>query len=136
MTLFRKKERLTGEIRINRHFSEGNFFLSYPFRVGFSIVPKSEIPVKVLIGVPKKRFKHATDRNRIKRLFREVYRLNKETLFAVLEEKDFSINLSVNYISSDIFSYETMQRKWQEAIERLTIKILPPTPNPLKGAFR
>ena len=116
---FRKKERLTGEIRINRHFSEGDFFISYPFRVGFSIVEKSETPVRVLIGVPKKRFKHAVDRNRIKRLIREVYRLNKESLLALLENKNYSIYLSINYISSEIFPYETMQRKWQETIEKL-----------------
>ena len=120
---FRKNERLTGEIRINKHFSEGDFFISYPFRVGFSRVEKSETPVKVLIGVPKKRFKHAVDRNRIKRLIREVYRLNKEALFSVLENKDFSIYLSVNYISSEIFPYETMQRKWLETIEILSTKL-------------
>jgi len=127
---FRKKERLTGEIRINKHFNEGIFFISYPFRIGFSLAEKSETPVKMLIGVPKKRFKHAVDRNRIKRLFREVYRLNKDVLFSVLENKDFSINLSVNYISSEIFSYETMQRKWQEALEKLAMKIQPPTQPP------
>ena len=120
---FRKKERLTGEIRINKHFSEGDFFISYPFRVGFSIVEKSETPAKVLIGVPKKRFKHATDRNRIKRLFREVYRLNKTALFSILENKDFSIYLSVNYISSQMLSYEIMQRKWQETIKELSQKM-------------
>ena len=120
---FRKKERLTGEIRINKHFGEGDFFISYPFRVGFSIVEKSETPVRVLIGVPKKRFKHAVDRNRIKRLFREVYRLNKESLLTLLENKNFSIYLSVNYISSEIFPYETMQQKWQETIEILKQKL-------------
>ena len=120
---FRKQERLTGEIRINKHFNEGGFFISYPFRVGFSIVEKSEIPVKMLIGVPKKRYKHSVDRNRIKRLFREIYRLNKIELFSILENKKFSIYLSINYISSEIFPYETMQRKWQETIEILRQKL-------------
>jgi ribonuclease P protein component len=120
---FNKTERLTGEIRINTHFDKGDFFISYPFRIGFSVVGKSEIPVQVLIGVPKKRFKHAVDRNRIKRLIREVYRLNKAALYALLENKEYSIYLSVNYVAAEIFSYETMQRKWQESIEKLSQKI-------------
>jgi len=116
---FRKAERLCGEIRINTHFDKGIFFISYPFRIGFSIVEKSEIPVQVLIGIPKKRFKHAVIRNRIKRLIREVYRLNKEKLYSILENKNYSVYLSVNYVADEVFPYEIMQRKWQESIEKL-----------------
>ncbi|MDR0872947.1 MAG: ribonuclease P protein component [Prevotellaceae bacterium] len=118
---FSKAERLCGEIRINTHFDKGDFFLSYPFRIGFSVAEKGEIPVQVLIGVPKKRFKHAVDRNRIKRLIREVYRLNKAALYALLENK--TIYLSVNYVANEIFPYETMQQKWQESIEKLSRKL-------------
>ena len=37
-------------------------------------------PVQILISVPKKRFKHAVDRNRVKRQIREAYRLHKQLL--------------------------------------------------------
>ena len=37
-------------------------------------------PVQVLISVPKKRFHHAVDRNRVKRQIREAYRRQKTLL--------------------------------------------------------
>ena len=41
---------------------------------------EAEVPVSVLISVPKKRFKLAVDRNRMKRQVREAYRRNKQSL--------------------------------------------------------
>lgn len=123
MTTFPKKERLTGEIRINTLFEQGKSFISYPFRVGYMVVPKSDVPVKVLIGVPKKRFKHAVDRNRIKRLFREVYRLNKDGFFKFVQEKNYSLHLVISYVSSDIITFELMQESWLKTIEKLIRKL-------------
>lgn len=120
---FPKKEKLTGEIKIKNLFEKGEFFLAYPFRIGFAIMPKTDVPVEVLIGVSKKRFKHAVDRNRIKRLTREVYRLNKEQLFSAAQEKDYSLHLSVNYIASEILPYQTMEKKWQETITKFISKL-------------
>ncbi len=117
---FSKSERLTGEIRIKNLFEKGNFMLSYPFRVGYMTVPKTDIPAKILISAPKKRFKHAVDRNRIKRMIRETYRLNKQALYDVLIEKDYSILLSVNYISSDKLSYDIIEKKWMETLHKLS----------------
>ena len=45
-----------------------------------------EAPVQLLISVPKKRFKHAVDRNRVKRQVREAYRLNKQRLWERVPE--------------------------------------------------
>ncbi len=98
--------------------------LSYPFRIGYMTVPKTGVPVKVLISVPKKRFKHAVDRNRIKRMIRETYRLNKQTLYNLLTEKDYAVHLSINYISSDKLPYDVMERKWTDTIQQLEKSLL------------
>jgi ribonuclease P protein component len=121
---FQKSERLIGEVRIKELFEEGEFLLSYPFRIGYKIVSESDVPIKVLISVPKKRFKHAVDRNHIKRLIREAYRLNKEFLYDMLREKKYSIHLAINYISSDKLVYSMIQKKWLETIDKLA-KSLP-----------
>ena len=117
--IFKKTERLTGEIRIKNLFDKGNFFLTYPLRVGYLIVPKSAFPVQVLIAAPKKRFKHAVDRNRLKRLIREAYRKNKQQLYTLIEQKDYSLHLSFNYIASEKLDYITVEKKLKEAIEKL-----------------
>lgn len=43
-------------------------------------------PVQMLVSVPKKRFKHAVDRNRVKRQVREAYRHSKQALYDALSE--------------------------------------------------
>ena len=43
--------------------------------------PQGGAPAQVLISVPKKRFKHAVDRNRVKRQVREAFRHHKETIY-------------------------------------------------------
>ncbi len=122
--IFPKSERLTGEVRIKEHYEKGSFFLNYPFRVGYSIVPKSETPIKILISVPKKRFKHAVDRNRIKRLIREVYRKNKAESYAFVAEKDYAVYLSISYVSSEHLSYDFIEKKWISTAKKL-IDVLP-----------
>ena len=79
---FRKEERISSKREIDFLFENGASFISYPLRILFC---KKEIQkgdcFSVLISVSKRKFKRAVDRNRIKRLIREAYRLNKSILY-------------------------------------------------------
>jgi ribonuclease P protein component, eubacterial len=79
---FRKEERISSKREIGFLFENGTSFVSYPLRILFC---KREIQgdarFSVLISVSKRKFKRAVDRNRIKRLIREAYRLNKSILW-------------------------------------------------------
>jgi ribonuclease P protein component len=46
----------------------------------------ADVKVQVLVNVSKRRFKHAVDRNRVKRQIREAYRLNKEVLASAVPQ--------------------------------------------------
>ena len=81
---FQKRERVVSEKLIDELFNGGHShsLAAFPLRV---IYMKSEHqdgqpPVQVLISVPKKRFHHAVDRNRVKRQIREAYRRQKSLL--------------------------------------------------------
>ena len=61
---------------------------AFPLRAVYQTVERREghAPVQILISVPKKRFKHAVDRNRVKRQIREAYRRHKQLLWGVLAD--------------------------------------------------
>ena len=81
---FRKQERIVSTRLIEMLFEKGNSqsLAAFPLRAVFLEVIRQEggAPVQVLISVPKKRFKHAVDRNRVKRQIREAYRHHKQLL--------------------------------------------------------
>ena len=88
---FSKAERLCSKKLIERLFSGGNkSFPAFPLRVVYMSLSadESEADVSILISVPKKRFKHAVDRNRVKRQVREAYRLNKHILLDALHAQE------------------------------------------------
>ncbi len=117
---FPKQHKLTGEIRVAKLYTEGDAFISYPLRVVYLSDEKDDkVPAKVVISVPKKRFKRAHDRNLLKRRIREAYRLNRSPLWEYLSDKDFSLNLGINYVSDEALPYEKIEKKMQDAFEKL-----------------
>jgi ribonuclease P protein component len=80
---FPKKEHIVSTRLIETLFGSGSMSLAaYPLRAVFQIIPRcqEDVPVQILISVPKRRLKHAVDRNRVKRQVREAYRLCKVSL--------------------------------------------------------
>ena len=79
---FPKEEHLCRKKLIEELFSkQGSSFGVYPLRIVWIPAPTpTNAPPQVLISVSKRTFKRAVDRNRLKRLIREAYRLNKYRL--------------------------------------------------------
>ncbi len=79
---FPKKEKLKSKKLIDQLFSEGNSISKYPIKLIYLQTELPfDVPIQTGVTVPKKNFKSAVKRNRIKRLLRESYRLNKATVF-------------------------------------------------------
>lgn len=71
-----KEEKLKSRKSIERLFAEGKSFVHTPIRIVY--IKDDSFPInQVAFSVSKRNFKSAVDRNRIKRLMREAYRLNK-----------------------------------------------------------
>ena len=80
---FPKREHVVGKRLMEQLFGSGSrSAVAYPLRVVYCQVDRqlTGVPMQVLISVPKKCFKHAVDRNRVKRQVREVYRRLKQPL--------------------------------------------------------
>lgn len=81
---FSRQERLKSRKIIGRLFTEGKSFIAYPLRAVWTPLdnpPADTPPVQLAISVPKRFFKTAVARNRIKRLIREAYRLHKHAIY-------------------------------------------------------
>jgi ribonuclease P protein component len=118
---FCKDERLCRKILIKKLFAEGEKQYYYPFRY---LSLKSELPtafpVQLLISVPKSLYRHAVDRNRVKRLIREAYRKNKFILYEPLMERHEQMLLCITYTSREILPQAEMTRKIIVLLQRLS----------------
>lgn len=87
-----KAERLNKRSVVKRLFDGKNKSVSaFPLRVVYMPIEEEAmaVPVSILISVPKRYFKHAVDRNRVKRQIRESYRKNKQILICNEGRKKF-----------------------------------------------
>jgi len=106
---FPKTEKLTSKIIIDRLF-KGQSRFKYPFRVLFlSDEVYSEPFPQLVISVSKRNFKRAVDRNRIKRLIREAYRLQKEELLSLFSSKPSYV--AILYTAKEEIQLEELKKK-------------------------
>jgi ribonuclease P protein component len=121
MYTFKKEERLCNKRLIDKLFHNGSSFLCYPFRVSWLVNPEPQShPAQILFSVPKKRYKRAVDRNSVKRLMREAYRLHKQQyLYDALQQTDKRIIISVGYVGKEIEPYLFIEKKMLKLLTQL-----------------
>lgn len=123
MQTFNKSERLCGKKIIDELFADGDGFFAYPFKIiWIKKADENSQPAKVLITVSKRNFKKAVDRNKIKRLIREVYRKNKYILYERLNDSNFNINFAIIYTAKQIIQYSELEVKIINMLNRLILE--------------
>lgn len=123
-----KEYKLCSKKIIERLFESGKRLSSFPFGLTYSFenLPTENIPFQVVISVPKRNFKKAHDRNRIKRLMKECLRKNKYILEEVLNKKSNNNNqmaLFLVYRHNEELDYETLMRKMSKLLLTLITSI-------------
>jgi ribonuclease P protein component len=110
-----KHERLKSRKLIEQLFSEGQRFAVFPFRVFYLFTKHEANNVKNKLqcgaGVSSKNFKKAVDRNRIKRLTREAYRLQKEELAASINNSKQELILFFIYTGKELPAFTIVKEK-------------------------
>lgn len=118
-----KKERLCSRKEISRLFEGANRSLSaFPLRMVYAIVPRTEgeSSVRMMISVPKRCFKRAVKRNRVKRQVREAYRHARQPLHALMERHaDQSLLLAFIWVDACLHDSTVVAEKVGNLIGRL-----------------
>ena len=108
---FKKDEHLKSRKEIALLIEKGRTFLVFPIKVRWIKVSDQKVQVKCTFGVSKRNFKKAVDRNRIKRLMREAYRLNKNQLTTYLIEKNVKIQILFTFIDTTLPDFKKVEYK-------------------------
>ena len=121
----RKAERLNSKILIEKMFAGGSSrsFSVFPLRVVYMPVDSLEASASILVSVPKKRFKRAVKRNRVKRQIREAYRKNKGELKQLLTEKEQKLAIAFIYLSDQLTSSVEIEEKVKLLLARMAEKV-------------
>lgn len=111
-------ERLKSEKVIAKLFAEGRTLSQFPLRLIYlPLEPGEGKIIKASVSVSKRNFKKAVDRNRIKRLLREVYRLNKSHFF---NNTDRSYAFMILYLGNDIPEFNFLNSKLKSLFSKFS----------------
>ncbi|WP_181899475.1 ribonuclease P protein component [Flagellimonas nanhaiensis] len=112
---FPKNEKLKSKKHFDALFEEGKSVLKFPLKL---IYLRSDFgddtKVKIGVAAPKKKFGRAVDRNHIKRLLRETYRLNKALIFNNMEGNFAFLFL---YLGDKMPNFQEMDGAMKQVLE-------------------
>lgn len=122
----KKAERLNRKKVIGKMFTGGagaRSFTVFPLRVVYLLEPELKSQASVLISVPKRNFKHAVDRNWLKRQIRESYRLNKAPLLEALANRNEKMAISFLYLSDELMASDIIRKRMKVALEKMVERL-------------
>ncbi len=121
MQTFTKAERLSSKVAIDKLLETGKSFNCGFFKIIWKETTEGIAPAQIVISIPKRLFKKAVDRNRLKRITREAYRKNKNILYDHLKNK--KILLMFIYKTKTLVDYKEMEEKIIIALQQLSSTI-------------
>ena len=115
------KEKLKSKTLIRTLFEEGTSVKAFPLRMVFleTPLPYPDITIQCGVSVSKRNHKLAVTRNRIKRLMREAYRLNKHEI----DKKGTTFAVLIIYTSRDVLSFTEVNKAMVKLLKRFQDEI-------------
>ena len=121
---FKKHDRLKSSLSIETLYRENHYIVLYPLKCyyAFSERNENESAMRVSFTVPKKTFKNAVARNKLKRRMREAYRLNFRKIWETeMQQNNKQLKLFFIYIGKDIFDYNSIEKNMVVLMNKLKI---------------
>jgi len=115
-----KDERLSRDLLLDKLFNEGKSVSQNGFTLVYLYTDLPAFyPAQAAFSVPKRYFKKATDRNTIKRLLREAYRLNKLPLYQRLVDNKHQLALMFIFKGKEVPGHHLVTKNVLELLEKL-----------------
>lgn len=115
---FPRQERLRNIKLIEKLFEQGRTLMAFPLKMVFLKNEESlNFPIQATFSVSRKKFRLAIHRNKLKRLMREAYRLNKYILFQNKEHTTLAIMFI--YMSDELLPYKNIESAMNKLLRKL-----------------
>jgi ribonuclease P protein component len=113
-----KNKRLKSRKLIALLFSEGKAMSVFPLRLLY-LTTDQPLLLQAAFSVSSRAFKSAVDRNRIKRIMREAYRIRKQPLENNLKKSSSNMLLFFNYTGKELEATQSIATSMEEIVSRL-----------------
>lgn len=124
-----KEERLHGRDAVEKLFKDAGSrsMVAFPVRVVYVLAPPQAdtcVNTRMLVSVPKRQFKRAVKRNRVKRQVREAYRKHKHGLIeAVSRIGEQHLSLAFVWLDSKLYDTSVVEKKVEKLLLRIEEKL-------------
>lgn len=118
-----KEERICSKKLINELFTgNGRSMTAFPLRVVFMkrTIVDDEPRAAMLVSVPKRYFKHAVDRNRVKRQVREAFRRNKSIIIQNLTDDHEAVAMAFVWLTNEKFPSSEVENRMVRLLTRIS----------------
>ena len=118
-----KDERLCSRTDIEELFNSSSHrsMTVFPLRVVYVERKRfaDEQTLQMLVSVPKKSFKRAVKRNRVKRQVREAFRMSKQPLTELLTERNLTLDVAFIWLDNNLHSSNEVKSKVEKMLRRI-----------------
>jgi ribonuclease P protein component len=128
---YQKTDKLKSRKQTQHLFSTGQAINVFPIRLIYTIEPIESTATNLSltsvlqagVGAPSRTFRKAVQRNRVKRLLREAYRLEKPNFISQAALDNKRVNLFFLYTDALVLTQVEIQGKLKEALSILVTKL-------------
>ncbi|MFY8005386.1 MAG: ribonuclease P protein component [Chitinophagaceae bacterium] len=125
MYSYPKAEKLKSRKQLQAVFASKQTILVHPIKAFCLQIPYNNTAIQIGVGVSNRNFKKAVDRNRIKRLMREVYRLNKNKFTLSNTDNKVTLLFFFLFIGKELPNFELVEKKMCLLFQKINNQINP-----------